>query len=424
MIATEDWMNMHVLAKQGLSYAEIARLVGRDWRTVKRAVAMDSPPRYQRAPRGSKLDPYRPYLDQAVARGVLRATRLFRELQAQGYPGGYELVKIYVRRYKRAQRQQATVRFETLPGVQAQADWGHEGVVWADGTPATVYSFAMVLGYSRLRYVEYTTRQDLPTLLGCHIRAFHAFQGVPREILYDNMKTVVKQRQGHEVTYQDAFLAFAAHYGFLPRACWPYRPQTKGKTERLVGFVHDDFFVGRGCQDLTDLNRQSAMWCTEVNQRPHGTTGVPPVVRWQAEQAALLPLPALDWDPTPIETRLVQRDCFISFEANRYSVPHDYVGRRVTVKADTHQVRIYADTALIATHPLAAGKGQMVLDPTHYADLHPVYQTSAPHPPASPPPVATAVLWAHPALTIAVERRPLAVYEALCEGPGGGPWPN
>jgi transposase len=124
MIATEDWMNMHVLAKQGLSYAEIAPLVGRDWRTGKRAVAMDSPPRYQRAPRGSKLDPYRPYLDQAVARGVLRATRLFRELQAQGYPGGYELVKIYVGRYKRAQRQRATVRFETLPGVQAQADWG------------------------------------------------------------------------------------------------------------------------------------------------------------------------------------------------------------------------------------------------------------------------------------------------------------
>ena len=108
MIETEDWMNIQVLAKQGLSYAEIARLVERDWRTVKRAVATDIPPRYQRAPRGSKLDPYRRYLDAALARGILRATRLFRELRTQGYPGSYELVKVYVRQCKRTQRQHAT----------------------------------------------------------------------------------------------------------------------------------------------------------------------------------------------------------------------------------------------------------------------------------------------------------------------------
>ena len=122
MPETEDWLNIHVLWKQGLSYAEIGRLVGRDWRTVKQALRLDRPPRYQRRPRGSKLDPYRPYLDHALAAGQRRATRLFRELQAQGYPGGDELVKVYVRQCKRAQRQQATVRFETLPGLQAQAD--------------------------------------------------------------------------------------------------------------------------------------------------------------------------------------------------------------------------------------------------------------------------------------------------------------
>lgn len=421
MIGTEDWMNMHVLFKQGLSYAEIGRLVGRDWRTVKKALDAESPPRYHRTPRGSKLDPFVPYLDQALASGKLRAKRLFRELRAQGYPGCYELVKVYVRQQKRAQRQQATVRFETLPGAQAQADWGQERVVWADGTAETVYSFAMVLGYSRLRYVEYTTRQDLPTLLACHIRAFHYFEGVPREILYDNMKTVVKHRQGHEVTYQETFLAFAAHYGFLPWACWPHRPETKGKTERLVGFVHEDFFLGRAFRDQADLNGQCAAWLTEVNQRPHGTTGVPPLVRWEAERGALLPLPAVDWDPTPVETRLVQRDCFLSFDANRYSVPHRHVGQRVPVKADAQQVRIYADTELIATHPRAAGKGQLVLDPTHYAGLHPVHRPSRSKPAAPPPPAPAGVLWAHPALAILVERRPLTVYEALCHGLGGTP---
>jgi transposase len=422
MLDAEDWMNIHVLSKQGFSYTEIGRLIGRDWRTVKRALTIDHPPCYQRAPRGSKLDPFLPYLDQALAVGNRRATRLFRELRAQGYPGGYELVKVYVRRWKRQQRQQATIRFETLPGMQAQADWGQERVVWADGTAAVVYSFAIILGYSRLRYVEYTTRQDLPTLLACHIRAFQGFQGVPREILYDNMKTVVKQRQGHEVTYQEAFLAFAAHYGFLPHACWPYRPQTKGKTERLVGFVHDDFFVSRMFHDLTDLNQQCTTWCTEVNQRPHGTTGVPPVVRWHTEQPALLPLPPHAWDPTPVESRLVQRDCFISYGANRYSVPHRYVGQQVIVKVDWHHLRIYADAELIATHPLSAGKGQMILDPTHYAGLQPSHRRPcAQGPMPLPPPEPTAVLWAHPALAVVVERRPLAVYEAFCAGPGGQP---
>jgi transposase len=424
MLETEDWMNIHVLWKQGLSYAEIGRLVGRDWRTVKQALRLDRPPRYQRVPRGSKLDPYRPYLDYALGAGQRRATRLFRELQAQGYSGGYELVKVYVRQCKRTQRQQATVRFETLPGLQAQADWGEERLVWRDGTRATVYSFAMVLGYWRLRYVEYTTRQDLPTLLACHVHAFHGFQGVPREILCDHMKTVVKHREGHEVTYQEAFLAFAAHYGFLPHACWPYRPQTKGKTERLVGFVHDDFFLGRVFQDLPDLNRQCAAWRIEVNQRPHGTTRVPPMARWQLEQTALLPLPTLDWDPTPVETRLVQRDCFISYGANRYSVPHPYVGQRVTVKADTAQLRIYADTVLIATHALASGTGQMVLDPAHYVGLQPPSRSSHARSPAPPEPAPSAPLgvrWDHPALTVVVERRPLSVYEALCEEGGGAP---
>jgi hypothetical protein len=244
---------------------------------------------------------------------------------------------------------------------------------------------------------------------------------VPREILYDNLKTVVQPRHGHEVTSQEAFLAFAVHYGFRPHACWPYRPQTKGKTERLVGFVHEDFFLGRLFQDLVDLNRPCAAWRTEVNQRPHGTTKGPPVERWHMEQAALLPLPGLDWDPTPVETRLVQRDCFISSGATRYSVPQRYVGQHVTVKADLPQLRISADTTRIATHAMASGTGQMVLDPAHDAGRLPAPRVLSPPAalPPSPPPAPPGMPTGPPAWTVVVERRPLAVYEALCEEAGG-----
>jgi transposase len=308
MLDAEVWMNMHVLSKQGFSYMEIGRLIGRDWRTVKRALRLDHPPCYQQAPRGSTLAPCLPDLDQALAMGNRRATRLFRELQAQGSLGGDELVKVSVRRWKRPQRQQATSRFETLPGMQAHADWGQQRLVWADGTAAVVSSFALILGYSRLRYVEYTTRQDLLTLLACHIRALQGWQGVPRELLYANLKTVVTPRQGHEVTYQDAVLACTAHDGVLPHAGWPSRPQTQGRTERRGGVVPDDCFVGRLFHELTGLHQQCTTWCTEVKQRPHGTTGTAPVVRWHTEPPALLPWPPHAWDPTPVESRLVQRD--------------------------------------------------------------------------------------------------------------------
>jgi len=236
------------------------------------------------------------------------------------------------------------------------------------------------------------------------------------------MQTVVQQRQGHEVASQEAGLAFAAPDGCLPHACWPYRPQTKGKTERLMGFVHDDCCLGRVFQDLADLNRPCAAWRTEVNQRPHGTTRVPPVVRWHLEQTALLPLPTLNWDPTPVETRLVQRACFIAYGAKRYSMPHPDGGQCVTVKADTAQRRIPADTVLIATHAVASGTGQMVVDPAHYVGLqppcHPTHYRS-PAPPEPAPAAPRGVRWDHPALTGVVDRRPLSVYAARCEAGGG-----
>lgn len=211
-------------------------------------------------------------------------------------------------------------------------------VTYTDGSTEVLHVFACVLGYSRYRVVEVYERADLPHLLQGHIAAFHAVGGVPAELLYDNLRSVVKRRRGTEVTFQEAFLAFASHYGFVPRACWPYRPETKGKVERLIQFVERDFFLGRLFRDRAGLRTQLAAWCAAVNARPHGTTGLPPVQRWAQERPHLLPLPAGGLDVTPVETRRVSRDCLVHYGGNRYLSTIIEKGATWMIEKSSHQV--------------------------------------------------------------------------------------
>lgn len=218
------------LARQGLSVSAIARRTGFDRKTVRRHIERGlEPPAYTpRPPRLSLLSPYEPFLRERLATvPELTARRLHREIKEQGYKGGYTLVKVFVRSVRPTPVRRFERRFETPPGKQAQVDFAYFKTEFTDepGAERVVWLFSLVLGHCRMIWARFVARQDLPTLLRCHIAAFEGLGGVPEQILYDRMRTAVLGEAGDDrgVVYNEKLLTLAAHYGFLPKACKPYR---------------------------------------------------------------------------------------------------------------------------------------------------------------------------------------------------------
>jgi transposase len=424
MVRQETWMDIKTLKAQGHSQRTVARILGLHRDTVRRVWDEAIPRKYERKPRPTKLDSYLEHLKARLgACAGLRAVRLFREIREQGYSGGYEAVKVYCRAWRKEWRaRQGTVRFETSPGVQAQADWGESrDVRFADGSIVTRYFFSLVLAFSRLRFVIYLPSVAQPWLLWAHIKAFAFFGGVPQTILYDNPKTLVL-RPRPDLVWHERLLAFASHYSFVPQACWPARAQTKGKIENTIGFHRRDFLLGLDPlpQDDADLNRRALVWCREVSDRICSTTGATPKARFEEERLYLRALPLRDFDCRAMETRRVLREALVAYEGSRYSVPARHVGELVTVKEDLDgTVHFYLDADEVAVHPRLSGRGQRSIIPEHHAPLWEAVRQLGKRRlrwPRNAPLAAEASvsLW-RPSL-VAVERRPLSSYQDLLEG--------
>ena len=233
----------------------------------------------------------------------------------------------------------------------------------------TVYALLAVLSWSSVLYARFGLHQDQVTLLGGLHRAFIAFGGVPKTVLFDRMKTAVAgSGPDGKVEFNAEMIRFGAHYGFRPRACAPYRAKTKGKVERSVSYLRHSFFYGRKFRDLEDLNLQTAQWLSEVaNLRQHGTTGETPSSRQEQERVRLLALPQEPYVPLLAVGRRVARDGFVSYNGNDYSVP-DGTGRaEVEVRATLEELHLISDGRLIATHPISEGRGVRVLGDGHRA---------------------------------------------------------
>ena len=301
MLVAEEAVEIRVLRRQGKSIREIARRLDVSRNTVRRYLRGEGLPHYEREARPSKLNSYKHYLAErvkAAAPDWIPATVLLRELKALGYAGGISILKDHLTTLRPVARPEPLIRFETEPGRQMQADFA---TIRRGRDRLAV--FIATLGWSRATYVEFVTDERLETLLGCHERAFYFFGGVPREVLYDNMRTVVTDRDRYGPglhRYNRTFLDFAHHHGFLPRLCRPYRAKTKGKVERFIGYLRASFYIPLASQfspeglkvDRDTANARVGTWLRVVaNARVHATTGEIPLMRLEQERELLQPMP-------------------------------------------------------------------------------------------------------------------------------------
>lgn len=359
-------MQIKYLAREGMAKAEIARRLGVSRQTVYNHLNRTDPYPKPRTPRPSKLDAFKNYIRTRLEHFDLPATVLLSELRERGYGGGITILRDFVRPLKAEFTRRVIERFETLPGRQAQVDWGECGTITVGGQTRKLYVFVFVLGYSRLMYARFTTSMKRPFLLGCLKEAFERL-GVPQELLVDNMRQAIDQ---HDVTtgtvqWNSEFLDFCDHYGVVPVASPPYWPRVKGKVERGVGYLKRSFLEGRTFSDLEDLNRQLAVWLEgTANVRVHGTTGERPVDRYQAEVTELRRARAVPaYDTRPVEIRKVAPDCHFSFEGVRYSVPPTAAGHTVTVRPEgSDAMTVYLGNNQLVRHRVRPkGSGSITL---------------------------------------------------------------
>ena len=234
-------------AAKGKSAGEISREIGVSENTARKYMRHPARPHGLKGrSKPSKLDPYKPYLQELMNQGIFNCVVLMERIQAKGYNGSMTILKDYVQPFRPAKAASAVQRYETLPGKRAQMDWGMCPFVDTNGILHYTPALVMILGNSRTKYVEFTTRCDFRSMVRCMVNAFEYFGGVPEIVLTDNMKTVVDRREAGSVIWNPQFADFAAQMDFVPKVCKIRRPETKGKVERLVRYVKDNSFANCG----------------------------------------------------------------------------------------------------------------------------------------------------------------------------------
>lgn len=368
MLKLEEWMDIRTLHREGHSIKEIARQTGRSRNTVRRILRETGPTGFSKPERDSCLDNFKPYLKERFESCGLSAVRLLPEIQAMGYVGSIATLRRYVHALRPEQERikKLTVRFETAPGKHAQADWAYCGrFPDAAGRIVPVYAFVIVLSFSRLLYVEFTSLMYLPVLIRCHMNAFEFFGGWPHEILYDNMKQVRLSQQELNPLFAD----FASHYGFAVKTHRIRRPRTKGKVERMVHYVKDAFLNGRIFSYLADLNARAQHWLAHTaNARVHATTRQRPLDLLLREGLTALNSIA-HYRLANLVSRKAGYDGFVRFDRSRYSLPPEYAGQCVLIGQQDNQIVIRVRDMIVAQHAPAQKAGASVADPAHIEAL-------------------------------------------------------
>jgi transposase len=332
----------------------IAQQLGVHHKTVRAAIECDRFAPYARPVRASALDRYKKLIEQILEDYPrLRATRIHRMLVERGYSGSVVQVRRYVRTVRPAVRREAFLRLETLSGEQGQVDWGHFGRINVGRARRALSCFVMVLAHSRAIYARFALDQSLESFVRGHVAAFEAFGGVPRELLYDNLKSVVVERNGDLIRFHPTLLELAGHYHFAPKPCAPYRANEKGKVERAIQYLRRSFFDAHHFGSVAELNIEVASWVEHVaNQRPWPGRGDPATVHevFEQERPHLLPLPEHRFEHDLVKTVRSGKTPYVRFDLNDYSISPDRVRKPLTLIASEHRVRITDGVELVADH--------------------------------------------------------------------------
>jgi transposase len=359
MLTTDQINDLHRLFwSERWPIRKIERQLRMSWRTIKKYLDAPAQGPAQRQ-RESKLDPFKTTIAEWLEKDPsVTAAVIEQKLRPLGYRGGHTILREYVHTARpQWKSNRAFLRMEPPPGERFEVDWGHFGTLDYAGDKRKLYAFALVEAHSRMLYLEFTHSQTFETFVRCHVHAFTALGGVAREIAYDNLATAVAEHDGRLVRFLPRFLAFAREYGFYPKACNVAAGWEKGKVERAIGYARQSFWPLREFTDLHNVNRQARQWLAEVaNQRLHRETRERPIDRFQVH--ALRPLPVIPYDYRDNGEALVYKDVRLHFDGNRYCVPPRFVGRRLTLKADSSSVTIYDRVNEIVSYPRCWRRGQ------------------------------------------------------------------
>ena len=339
--------------------------------TVRGAIETDRFNRTKRV-RPSQLDPYLAFIRETLERYPrLRATRIYEMIRARGYPGSAVQVRRLVRRLRPVPQREAFLKLRAFPGEQGQVDWAHFGEVPVGGARRRLSGFVLTLSYSRALALEFFFDQSLENFLRGHVRAFGQFGGLPRVLLYDNLKAAVLGRFKDTVHFHPRLLELCAHYHFEPRPCRPGRGNEKGRVERAIRYVRDSFFAARPFTTLDDFNRQARTWIdTVAHQRPWpGGEGRSVEQVFAEERPKLLPLPAHPFGTDLIRPVRSGKTIFVRFDLNDYSIPPAAVGKPLSLVASDREVRLLDGTNEIARHRRSYDRKQTILDPAHQREL-------------------------------------------------------
>lgn len=413
MIDVEQWAEIRRLHRiEKMSIKAIARRTGVARNTVRSALRSSEPPQYSRTvKRVSKLDPYKGRIAELLEEFPrLSGVRVHEILTDEGFSGSARLVRRYLQEV-RPRPIEAYQRTQYRPGQIGQVDWAKMPDPIPDpmGEPRRPWVFLMTLGYSRMLTVGFSFRTRMVDFVRCHVQALEFFGGIPRILVYDNLKSVVVKRHGKDITFNSEFLAFADHYGFQPLPHWPGEPHEKGLVERPVDYVKGNFAAGRRFEDLEDMTSQGGGWRDRVaNVRIHGTLHEQPIKRFEDERAHLLPLPR---DPFQVEEILFAKATgwgYLHVDANEYSVPLVLAKRQLQVRLSPTQVRIFHGGDLVAQHARCLGRHQVITVPEHQEKPWRVRRE-----PWSPPEPLAPGLELPGRAQVRVEERDLSVYDAL-----------
>lgn len=358
----EHWTVGTIATQHGVHHETVRRALDSDrfaWRGIARP---------------SALDPYLELAAETLERyRKLTAKRLHEMLKARGYPGSVSQLRRRIRQLNLRPRPaaEAFFRLTTAPGEQGQVDWGHFGRLRIGGTERPLYLFVVVLSWSRAVHVDFSLDQTMAAVMRGHLRAFDAFGGVPRQLLYDNMKTVVIERVGNAIRFHPRLLELAGHYHFAPQPCRPRRGNEKGRVERRIRDLRTSFFAGRQFVDIADLRRQFREWRDEIAYtRPcPDATEITVAQALERERPLLLPLPEHPLDTDDVRVSVAKKQPYLRYDRNLYSIPYTLVGKPLTLATSDTQVRVLDGMAEVARHVRSWQAKQVVEDPTHLDGL-------------------------------------------------------